>query len=281
MTCGRPGIFWIASYPKSGNTWIRCLIASLLAGGAAPDLNHLGDVVPYPVARAWIELVLDQETSELSRQEMLAVRGDFHHDLAAKGCRHAKVHDRYDPLLFPDQASAGIVLVVRDPRDVAPSLAAQMALGLDQSIARMGEPGAILDRMGRGHNYLVEQHLGDWSGHVLSWQEQTALPLLLLRYEDLLREPVAQTARLAEFLGLPADGATLERAVGACLFDRLRQAEAAGGFAEGGQHAARFFRQGQSGGWRRVLSLAQIERLEADHGAVMARLGYDTGRRST
>ncbi len=278
MTATGAGIFWIASYPKSGNTWVRGLIASLLTGGDAPALlSRIGKICPHGASREWIEEVLDVSTEDMTPVELTRARADATLDWTkTAGPRLLKIHDHYDSRLFPAEATAGTVFIVRDPRDVAPSWAHHMDVSLDIAIDRMGTPDFTLARSRTGPNPQAEQRLGSWSNHAASWLEQKSGPLLLLRYEALLADPMSETTRLAVFLGLATDAAAIGRAVATCHFESLRKAETTAGFREKLVYMDRFFRQGQAGAWRETLTSEQAARLTADHGAVMARLGYDT-----
>ena len=260
-------------------TWVRSLIAGLLTGRDARGLLGLiGKICPHGASRQWIEEVLDVSTEDLIAPETTQARSDaaFDWSKTGRGPRFLKIHDRYDSELFPADATAGTVCVIRDPRDVALSWAHHMNVPLDTAIARMGQPNFTLARTITSSNLQVQQRLGTWSDHVVSWLEQKSGPLLLVRYEALLADPIGDTTRLASFLGLSTDRATIGRAVASCRFEALQQAEATAGFSEKRPHMERFFRQGRAGAWYETLTPEQIRRFTADHGAVMARLGYET-----
>ncbi len=270
----RRGIYWIASYPKSGNTWVRCLIASLLSGGASVRLDRLADAVPSSASRAWIESCVDVGSADMLDSELRAMRVQAHRQEGSRRLCMLKVHDRCDADLFPPEVTLGSVYIVRDPRDVAPSWADHMGVDVDTAIARMADGEWTA---GRGISSLrpqVPQRYGSWSGHVASWLDHAPAPRLLLRYEALLADPVRETARLARFLGLPADADCVARAVQACDFGTLRDIEEREGFVERQKGQQRFFRQGRSGAWRTALQPGQVNRIVEGHGAVMRRLGY-------
>lgn len=271
---GAEGIVWIVSYPKSGNTWVRCLIANLMSGVAGVDLDRLADRIPYMVGYDWLEDSLDIDAGELVVSELEAVRASAYRRNACGGRAYIKTHDRYSRRLFPTDFTAGAVYIVRDPRDVAPSFADFMGLSLDFTVVAMANPLATLGCFGAAPTSAMPQRLGRWSDHVASWLDGGLRPLLLLRYEDMLSDLEGQTRRIASFLGLPDDGATIDHAVGACRFDRLRQIESESGFAERPAWVNRFFRQGESGAWRRTLTDGHAARIVADHGPMMTRLGY-------
>lgn len=273
----RPGIFWIASYPKSGNTWVRCLIASLQAGGEPVRLNRLGDTVPNAAARAWLEACIDVGSEDMLASELGALRAQAHREQGARHVRVLKVHDRYVPALFPAEATLGTVYIVRDPRDVALSWADHMGVDVDTAIDRMADGELTMGRSVTSFQSQAPQCFGSWSGHVLSWLDEAPGPRLLLRYEALLADPLGEAGRLAQFLGLPADRDSVARSVQASDFETLSGIEEREGFIERVQQQRRFFRQGRVGAWRTALRPRQAERLAAQHGAVMQRLGYGAG----
>ncbi|MFX4369970.1 hypothetical protein ABTA37_19770, partial [Acinetobacter baumannii] len=89
-----------------------------------------------------------------------------------------KVHDAWLPTaagepLFPPEATAGVVCIVRDPRDVAVSLAHHLAVPIDAAIAMMADPDAQLARVERGLPLQLRQRLSTWSGHVEGWLDRS------------------------------------------------------------------------------------------------------------
>jgi aryl sulfotransferase len=269
------GLYWLASYPKSGNTWARCFLAALAVGGIMPDLDQLADIIPLSASRSWIEEVLDIPTSDLTPQELDALRREAHHVHAASPHppRWFKVHDRYDPTLFPPEITAGIVYIVRDPRDVALSFAEHRSTSIEDTVKTMNRSDART-RAGRDYIPNAPQLVSSWSDHATSWLDQQATPVLLLRYEDMRTQPVEAFGRLATFLGLTPDSAVLSLAVEATRFDALRAQEAASGFRERPPAMKSFFRQGNTGTWRRDLHPNQAARVVSDHHSMMAKLSY-------
>ena len=115
--------------------------------------------------------------------------------------RFVKVHDAYtltprsgEPLLAGARGADGAIVIVRDPRDVAPSLASHNGSDIDDAIAFMNdrEAGFAL-KPNRQHNQL-RQKLPGWSGHIASWLDQSDIPVHLVRYEDLQADTAARCA---------------------------------------------------------------------------------------
>lgn len=275
MTC----YHWLASYPKSGNTWLRLSLASLARGGAPPDFTSTELFAPITVDRAAIDEIIDVDTADLTPSEVQLLMPDFFRLEAAWLGRPQvrKVHEAWMLVggrpLFPPELTAGAICIVRDPRDVAVSLAHHFAFGIDEAIAFMNNGDATL---GRGGNYgspKVPQRLLTWSGNVRSWLD-APIRRLLLRYEDMLADPVTALSDAAHHLGWQPSMEHVAKAAAATRFDVLRDAEARFGFREKVGADIRFFRRGVAGGWRDTLSAAQIAMVEAAHRGVMKDLGY-------
>jgi aryl sulfotransferase len=269
---------WLVSYPRSGNTWLRFLLASLMHGGQPIDINAPGIDTPVANRREFDELFC-MDSSLLTDSEIELARPSLYR-LIANRFRGPlilrKVHDRSwrnaeGKLMFPPELSRGAVYIVRDPRDVAVSYAYYAGIDIDEMTLRMGDAAMVIPT-GREQAIQFRQPLGTWSGHVLSWLDDSAMPVHLVRYEDLIAQPAGELTKIACFLGVSP--ARAHAAVAAVRFDVLRAQEDERGFRELAGAGTHFFRQGRAGAWRSVLSAVQAERLRKDHGDVMARLGY-------
>jgi hypothetical protein len=274
------GFYWLASYPKSGNTWLRLFLESLAASGASPDINSLQLAHGNAADRDAFDRILDLESSDLTDAEIARLR-PRQYELEARQADAPllrKVHDAWqrtpaDEALFPVEPTLGAIYLVRDPRDVAVSLAYHMNQSIDQAINCMADPSGALARAKRHIPNQLPQRLFSWSGHVQSWLD-APVNRLVLKYEDLISSPCERFGAAAHFLGLEAQPETVSAAVAAVSFGRLRAAEDAHGFAERQPGQERFFRRGIAGGWQDSLTSAQAARIEADHGEMMRKLGY-------
>lgn len=275
-------ICWLASYPKSGNTWVRMFLANLQADGDRPAAINAPRGDSMASRRELIDAALGVPTADLSEHEIACYRPQAYRSLAARNqtSHRIKVHDLYgltpdgEPL-FPSEVSSGVVYIVRNPLDVAVSLKYFANQALDVIIERMSRPEETLNRMRGGLAMQVPQRIGSWSSHAASWLDQSAMPVLCLRYEDLLWQPLAGFTRLAAFAGLPQDTGTVEKAIAHSAFAELHRQEQQGGFRERpGSAVAPFFRKGRVGSWRDELGTSQVRQLLDGHGSMMRRLGY-------
>ena len=279
MPLGQKRFAWLASYPRSGNTWLRFLIKSLMQGGREIDINAPGSSTASANRNEFEEL-FGIESSLLTDDEINLSRPRLYRHIAARSNHTVilrKVHDRCwrnsgGDRMFPAELSRGVVYIVTDPRDVAVSYAHFAGVGIDEMIRRMGDPAMAVPTRRQHQSQFFAQPFGTWSEHVLSWLDDSGMPLLSVRYEDLIADTAGELTRVAAFLGLPSGAAS--EAAAAVRFEGLRAQENQHGFRELLNPDTHFFRQGRAGAWRSALSAAQAERLENDHGDVMTRLGY-------
>jgi hypothetical protein len=274
------GVWWLASYPKSGNTWLRAAIATLVSGRPV-DINAMSFLGPICSDRTVVDDTLGIDSAELSVEQETDLRPRAYETWATEAKRplYCKVHDAYqltpagEPL-FPGSTTLGAVYVVRDPRAVAVSFAHHMAQPVEAAITRMDDPAAAFSGSTTRLTRQLRQLLLRWSDHVESWLA-APFPVHLLRYEDMQGDPRSAFADVAAFLRLPCDTESIAAAVEATAFPRLQAQERETGFFEKPPGAAVFFREGGIDGWRRTLTPEQAARIVGAHGAVMRRLGYD------
>ncbi|PEQ10228.1 hypothetical protein B2G71_23425 [Novosphingobium sp. PC22D] len=279
-------IVWLASFPKCGNTWLRLLLANL-DQDAPVSINAIKSAGGIASGRERFDNMFLFAAGLLTHDECDALRPVLYRALAehdnGAGPRFVKTHDAWthtslsEPLMGGADAASGAILIVRDPRDVAASLANHMGTSIDKAIAFMASSGSQFCGKSDRQPHQLRQRLLGWSGFARSWLEQDALPVHLLRYEDLHCDTAAALGAVLAFAGVEAAPEALKRAARHALFAELQAQERAEGFDEAPRRmtTTRFFRQGLAGGWRGELTEAQRRRIEADHAPMMRRLGYE------
>lgn len=269
-------IVWIASYPKSGNTWLRAFIYNLIESPQQP-----GRIADLP---GWFE---DESkprwydpyagAAGLSFDQALALRPQVHQDIAAsraRGSVFVKTHNMFGQLggvaLHNPAVTAGAIYIVRNPLDVVLSVADHFGIGIDDAIDFMASEETGMPTNAEN----VASYVGSWSTHVASW---TAIPhasFLVIRYEDLHDRPLKAFGAVAKLLGLAQDRERLRRAVRFASFGELRKQELASGFVERSPSSRHFFRRGTKNQWLGLLSDGQVARIVARHREQMDRFGY-------
>lgn len=269
------GIVWLASYPSSGSTWLRVLLQNILADDGAPiDINKL-DKSHSLTSRLWLDDVLGIDTAELSERELAALRPVAMRQLAAQNERlFIKIHDAYPDAGIAVDVSQAAIYIVRNPLDVAHSYAAHLGRDIEYAIGCMADPASNLTELPMLLRPNLRQHLGRWSDHVVGWLDNGSVPVTLVRYEDLHAASVATLARAFDFVGIRTELTQLEAARARSRFEAVARQEDAAGFREKPSAAQRFFRRGEAGAWRELLTPRQVDRIISDHGPAMQRLGY-------
>ena len=273
-------IWWIASYPKSGNTWLRVLLANYLRNEGGPiDINSLEASVAS--AREAFDEHVGVEASDLTLEEIDRLRPVAYREVARRaiGPVYMKVHDAYCRVpavgaMFPPDVTAGVIYLIRNPLDVAVSFAHHAAVPFETAVGWMNDPDCSMAADPAEIGTQLRQRLLTWSGHVNSWTQDLDAPVLVVRYEDLLQDTFAAFSAVVRFLQLDLDPSRVSRAVTASAFETLSQQERLSGFVERMPVSGTFFRRGIAGAWRDELPSGLADKVIRDHALVMRQFGY-------
>ncbi len=264
-------IVWLASYPKSGNTWARAFLHNYITQPESPhSIDKLADFCVPEAAAAFFHKpgeTLTTEATQRLRPQVHAHLTTLHDDLVFAKTHNANLAIHNIALCTPEQ-TAGAIYIIRDPRDVALSYAAFLGKSIDEVITFMASNGAA----NRATPAQVFEYLASWSTHVTSWA--SAKTTFLVRYEDLRADPAKHFGRIIHYLGGEPEPERLHRAIAFSAFDELAAQERQHGYKAGGPGHAPFFRTGETGQWREKLTQAQIATIETGHGPVMKKFGY-------
>jgi hypothetical protein len=240
-----PDDVFIVSYPKSGNTWTRFLVANLAYPHEQVNFANINRLIPDPEA--------------FSKREMTRLPRP----------RYIKSHQYFDPRYQK------IVYVVRDPRDVALS---QYHFHRKRGLVQDGAPvEQFITRFVAGSTTPY----GSWGENVGSWlaTRHGRPAFLLLRYEDMMAQPTQELAKLALFLRIEADVPRLEQVVARSSADQMRKLEHQQAHLWSSTRNTRqdvpFVREAKAGGWKSGLSEASVAEIEGAWGHLMQFLGYD------
>jgi hypothetical protein len=252
----KPQDAFLASFPRSGSTWLRFMLYEVLSGEDA-GFRKIEDRLP-----------------EIHRHRRSQ-------PILAGGGRLITTHENYR-----SDYKRG-VLLVRDVRDVFLSVYnSYIALGMASFVSK-GDIDSFLLSFLEGRVI----HTGSWKRHTRSWLESPLAAngnLLVVRYEDLRKNPEEKLQELLQFVGITADSRTIRRAIENNTLQQMRAKEdkakkagetsiLLGRRTEAFDEVSRFVRKGAVGGWRDKLTDAQVELFEQYAGDTLATVGYEPG----
>lgn len=275
-------LVWLASYPKSGNTWLRAFLDAYFLGDV--DLNNLAVSAVDNVAGLYApgdggkahELSLEcqylMRPAAMLRLVRMHLADDVRRDSMPMYVKTHAPHLCANGIeMLPAALTRAVIHIVRDPRDVLPSFAKHM--GQDEDTATEW----MLDEMRhlKGNEARVYDLLSSWAKHTLSFLNADTHGVRTWRYEDLRADPVKHFAEMLQHSGVAPDIDRVRAAVAAVDLQKLRDQEAKKGFRESSPYAKnQFFGSGQVGGWKNKISAKNRHIIEKKFGRVMKRLGY-------
>ncbi len=271
-------IIWLASYPKSGNTWLRTFLANFSRSeGRALNINDLWKHAEDESKSKWYLPYLSADAFlQATTTQIASLKSSVHRDIASQAVStvYVKSHNflgSYEGYKLHTVAyTAGSIYIVRNPLDVVVSVADHFGSSIDEAIEFMADDKTVANREPDN----AESILCSWSTHVDSWSRVSGAGIHIIRYEDMLEKPVKVFSALTSKLGFSRNKRQLNAAIKFSAFSELRKQEAKGGFIERSGKARKFFRSGRSGQWRKQLNSDQIARIMRDHGDMMAKFNY-------
>jgi hypothetical protein len=240
-----PDDAFLVSYPKSGNTWVRFLLANLIYPNETVGFSNINRLLPAP------GVLSKRFLRKLPRPRIL------------------KSHETFDVRFRK------VIYLVRDPRDVAVS---EYHFNLKK---RYIEPDVTLEQFVKRFIAGETSSYGSWWEHTASWiaARHGNPAFLLVRYEDLLTDSVGETGKIAEFLGIHAGPERLQAAIERSSADRMRTLEKQQADQWTGTKNTRkeipFVRAAKSGGWKETLPRQSAEDIEAAWTPLLNFLGYE------
>ena len=237
---------FIVSYPKSGNTWVRFLIANLLYRGRETTFANIERSIPD------IYRHTNRTLMKITRPRIL------------------ESHEYFDPRYKK------VIYIIRDPRDI--SVSYYYYLKKVREISEGGCFSSFVDEFVRGR----VDGFGSWGQHVGSWlwEIRNNTNLLLLKYEDLKAVTEIEAEKIVNFLGIHTERGGIKRSIEASSFKRMRTLEAQEpDFLEkSGKMRTRndiaFIREGKVGGWQETLQPPDREKIESAWHTLMKEFGY-------
>jgi aryl sulfotransferase len=274
-------IIWLASYPKSGNTWVRIFLQHILKHNNDDFENLNLEDIPIASNRKLIDRFLGVASADMTPEEILHYRPEVYRALAARltGPQIIKVHDAYGATndgyhIFPADVTRAAIYITRNPLDLVVSYSFHSGKSIQTIVDQLNNPSFEISRSENALKPQVAQHLGTWSQHVLSWTSQQHFPVINITFEQLLENSSKVFRELLERLKIPFTDEGFRKALLACDFTHLQEQEESNGFREKPLQAKSFFREGKRDIYKKHLSREQILSIIDNHKDIMSKFGY-------
>ena len=281
-------IIWIASYPRSGNTWVRSFLSTYLYGEKNslvfenikkiinfPNISHFKDIFEiseFTQEEQKDKKKMDKRKFEISKHWITAQNKiNLNNDIT-----FLKTHNFGGSLEGNDftnsENTLGFIYLVRDPRSVAVSNAHHNSISYDQSVKDLFDEKIFSTNEGN----LLEFR-SSWKVNYLSWKKRS-YPKLIIRYEDLISDQYQYFKKILNFINdfkkIQIDELKIKKTIELCKLENLSKLEEKVGFDERLKKEKKFFRKGLVDEWKSQLNKEQIKKIENTFFEEMKELKY-------
>ena len=276
-------IIWIASYPKSGNTWLRSIITSLLyTTDGIFDFKLIKKIKQFPTRDQFQDFTKNfNDINEISKFWLLA-QDKINLTEEIKFFKTHNLNCAVNKNSFTNKShTLGTIYVVRDPRNLVNSIKNHYNKGNDEEAKNFLISKKILSRIPKDNEADIATLLGSWSDHYNFWTKRNS-NLLLIKYEDLILDTKKELERiiiyLKKFMTVEINPEKIKNILNTTSFDHLKDLENKGLFNENvydsKKNKIRFFNKGPSNDWTKVLDKKIQDDIEKIFYKEMKELGY-------
>ena len=282
-------IIWLASYPKSGNTWVRAIISSLLySDDGIFKFSFLKKIDQFPEKKYFKDFVKDFGDFDLIKKNWILAQDkiNLNNNIKIFKTHQGKYTVNNDDFTNNENTKA-IIYIVRDPRNIVTSISNHFTKSVNESLKFMLSNSVIGDNKSfeesiKDKNSRMLTLLGKWNDHYRSWTRKKD-NLLLIRYEDLILNPKSEINRISMFLKnymeFKVNNEKLDNIIKTTSFENLKKLEKEETFNEGvldkkTKNKVNFFYMGSKNRWEKLLNKEITQSIEKNFYKEMKEIGY-------
>ena len=278
-------IVWLASYPKSGNTWLRSMIGSLLfTEDGIFNFKYLKKIRQFPSHDHFKDLIKNPDDIHEIKKCWVIAQDKINLDGKIK---FFKTHQGYYTVgQYPftnRENTLATIYVVRDPRNLVTSISNHYNLTIEKSLEFISTSKSLKGRFENdGKTFKsIRTILGNWSEHYKSWTIKNN-KLLLIKYEDLISNTPAELERiiifLKNFMEVNTNYIKNKNIIESTSFESLKKMEAKGQFNENvytkSKNKINFFHLGKENQWEKKIEKKISNEIEKKFFKEMRELNY-------
>ena len=281
-------IIWLASYPKSGNTWVRSFISSLLyTNDGKVSFSKLNKIGQFPARSQFLNFIDDLQNVKEVYKNWSSVQNYLNLDNKIKFLKTHHINCKIENYEFTDQTNTlGVIYIVRDPRNVACSVKNHFSLNNYEEVKNFlfrenNWLGIVKDKDQAIMDNKIPTLISSWKTNYLSWKNKTK-NYLLIKYENLLNDPYNEFFKISKYLEkhlkINISKEKVNKAIESCSFKNLQKLEIEGKFQEStvdkDNNNVKFFHLGPENDWRKKLDKEISKAIEKQFQEEMKELKY-------
>ncbi len=274
-------IVWLASYPKSGNTWVRLFLDNLLSPNKDFDIND-NVIGQFPIRSNFLNLSENINDQDEFAKYCIEAQQKLNLDNKQK---ILKTHNAFwnwggGKYTFTNEKNTlGVIYIVRDPRNIITSVLNYFHKKNYYEALEFMKENKVLG--GNEDEIGLPTIIGSWSNHYKSWKKFKK-NFLIIKYENLLENPLEEFSKITNYLKNISDfkfeNNNILKAIEECSFDNMSKQEDRFGFNDNSKRNKKlnkkFFNLGPSNKWQDILDKEIQEEIEKVFNSEMKELGY-------
>ncbi len=272
-------IVWLASYPKSGNTWVRIFLNSLLFSDREEiNINNI-KIEQFPNKRHFNNISTDLSNIEEILENSINAQNLINLDKKIKFLKTHSANWRTKKTAFTDKNNThGVIHIVRDPRNIITSLKNHFNKNTyKQTLEFMRNERKFIGTKDIKNEFDVPTLISSWSNHYKSWKNFDK-NYLLIKYEDLLYKK-NEFLKIINYLEKNTENKfksyQIDKALNDCNFENLKKQEIDKGFIEAPKlKNQNFFYLGPKNNWEKLLDSEITKEIENYFKIEMKELNY-------
>ena len=280
-------IIWIASYPKSGNTWLRSLLSAYLYSSDENfDFALLRKISKFP-SRKYLEYFTNdfsdiKKVSEywIAAQERINLYNE-NRSIFLK--THSALCTLENNAFTNKKNTQAVIYVVRDPRNIITSISNHFSYNIEEALNFITKSIILTSDEWGGKDFGISEMIGSWADHYKSWKNIKFAPILTIKYENLINDTEGSLLTILNFIkkfvDIEINDKKILKAVKNCNFENLQKMETDKGFDEAAyskkfKKKIKFFNLGKKNNWKKILNPEIEKKIRAVFNNEMKELNY-------